>query len=158
MSVHLSVHTWGGGTPARFTPGGGVAVPPAGGTPQQALPEGTPHRVPPLCDLARGTHLRYPPLDLAAGGYPTSGNPPIGPGQGGYPLLGGTPHQVPPCQTWLGGVPLLGGTPPQVTPPPSDLAGGYPLLGGTPPKVTAGVLDTLRLVCLLRSRRKTFFK
>ena len=75
---------------------------------------------------------------------------------GGLPLLGGGY----PC--W--GVPLLGY-------PLSDLAMGYPnrgvphlrnpLIGhgrgstrwGVPPRV---VLDTLRSVCLLRSRRRTF--
>ena len=80
--------------------------------------------------------------------------PAVRPGQEG-PLPGGTPPQVPPVRPGQG-EPHLGY-------PPSDLAGGVPQGGETPipprpvrPRVIDGVLDMLRSVCLLRSRRRTF--
>ena len=148
------------------TPGGYPSQVQAGGTPARSdqgvpLPGGYPTSGTPLSDLVgRGTHLRYPP---------------IRPGRGrGYPCWGGTPPWVPHCQTWLGGtpaqggtlpgttsgtpigpgwgVPLLGGTPPHVPPPPNQTwLGGYLCQGGYP--TSDGVLDTPRLVCLLRSHR-----
>ena len=97
-----------------------------GGTPAR----GTPRRVP-LSDLAGGTHLGYPPLNLA-GGYPcrreyrTSGTP-LSDLARGYPTSG-TPRQ-----TWQG-VPLPGGYPTLDTPPPpSDLIMRVALPGGGVP-------------------------
>ena len=91
---------------------------------------------------------------------------------GGTPCWGGTPPQVPPMsdlaggtpprvlphQTWPGGTPQPKGYPTLGTPPIGP-GRGVPLLGeeGTPLQETDGVLDTLRSVCLLRSRRRTFF-
>ena len=96
------------------------------------------------------------------------------PWPGGYPGWGGTlPRGVP----WLGGtlvggtlpggcptrgVPWLGGTLPggvpwSGTPPGQVRMGGYPAPGGGyPGRTTEGVLTTRRVVCLLRSRRRTF--
>ena len=86
----------------------------------------------PITIIARACKGTPPPSDLA----------------GGVPQLG-VPHLRYPHQTWWGGYPTLGT-------PQSDLAdrgGGYP----TSYRITDGVLDTPRSVCLLRSRRRTFF-
>ena len=114
----------------------------------------------PWLDLAGGTDRGYPtlgiPLSDLAGGYPDGGVPTPGtlpPSDlaGGYPLPGGDPTSGTPlsdlARGW--GVPWWG-TPPRV-PPQSDLDGRY--WRGTPPWV---VLDTLQLICLLRSHRRTF--
>ena len=90
VSAHLSVHTRGGGTPARSRQGGYPSQVQVGGTPPwvppirpgQGVPQwgSTPPQViPPRVRPGRGVpHLRYPPSDLAraypdgGGRYPTS--------------------------------------------------------------------------------------
>ena len=141
-SIHLSVHTWGGG---------GVPQPGAdgeGGT-QPGLGGGYP---------TSGTLTVGP----GQGGTPAGGTPPWVPPWTwqGVPLLGGIPPRVAPTPSDLGGTPPVGpgkgGTPPQVTPPCQTWQGGIPARG-TPPWLRDGVLDTLQSVCLLRSCRTFLF-
>ena len=114
VSVHLSVHTWGGtlarsrqgwGTPASSSLGYPTIRP--GWVPHLGYPlsigpgQGVPHLRYPTSDLARGypdggTHLRsLPPSDLAEG-YPTLGTPLPLMGGGGYPtsVVLDTPRSV----------------------------------------------------------------
>ena len=111
MSVHLSVHTrGGGGTPARSRWGRVPQPGPGGGIP---LPRGVPWQT----WLGVPWWGGVPHLSDLAGGYPDGGTPPRV-----TPLLdlagGGTPPQVHPCQTWPGG-----GYP--------NRGGGVPHLGST---------------------------
>ena len=140
-----------GGTPPWVPPVGPGRGYPEGGTPPWAPPLNlargypdrmgcTPPQVPP-CQTWWGVpwwgvpHLGYLPLDLAGGtlmgqGVPHLRYPPVRPGRG--TLMGGIPPWVPPVRPGQGGTPDGEGTPPRV------------------------VLDIPRLVCLLRSRRRTF--
>ena len=105
-----------------------------------------------------------PPWDLAwgtsAGGTPPQVPPsPVRPGQGvpcwGYPARG-VPHLKYPPWGLAGEYPAWGyptsGTPHQTRPRGVPCRGG-----GTPPQVTDGVLDMPQSVCLLCSRRRTYF-
>ena len=87
----------------------------------------------------------YPSQVQMGGGYPARSGMPH-PGQGGYPLAKvGTPSQAryPPAKV---DTPAKVGTPqPRWVPSPAKV--------GTPPQGLA----TRRVVCLLRSRRRTFF-
>ena len=160
----FSLSTPGGGggcTRARSSGGGGgylSQVQLGGGYPD--VGGGVPHLEYPPCQTwlgvtpAGGTSPWVPHVRHGQGvpqqGVPHLGHPPIRPGWG-VPQQGGTSPWVPPCQTWPGGTPV-GGTPPRV-PLLRPGQGGYPNGEGVPHRV---VLDTPRLVCLLRSRRRTF--
>ena len=142
-------HPVGGEVP-QLGPGGGD-------TPARSR-QGVPHLGYPPQTWLGVPHLGYPPGQV----WPEVGYPPVrsdqGGTQGGVPWLGGTPPWVPPWsdltrgyptsgtpyQTWLGCTPM-GGAPPWVPPV-------RPGRGGT----HRVVLDTLRSVCLLRWRRRTF--
>ena len=122
----------GGSTPARSRWGGGTPARSSSGTSPIRPGWGVPCWGVPC--------LGYPLSDLA-GGYPTLGTPPppVRPGWG-------VPHLGYHHETWPGGYPTSG------TPTHQTWLGG----GVTPLRVTDGVLDALRSVCLLRSRRRTF--
>ena len=127
---------------------GGVRVPPQGGTRVRYPPPGGwggyPGVVPPwggypvpVPPRGGGTWVRYPPMGGTRFRYP----PPPGGTQVRYPP--GGEGGVPGSGTPPGGVPRSG------TPPPRG--------GGYPGRTTEGVLTTRRAVCLLRSRRRTFW-
>ena len=165
-------HLWGGGGVPRPGPDRGYPSQFQLGYPLSDLAGGTP------AGGGEGIPPQAHPLSDWAGGYPCQGVPPVRPGQGyptsgilsdlagGYPtsdLAGGY------ATSELGGVPHLGYLPTPLRPGRGYPCWGYPTsgtphctwLGGTPARgtllrVTDRVLDTLRSVCFLRSRRRTF--
>ena len=119
LSIHLSVHTWGGGVPQ---PG------PGGGVPRRGEYHGYPPVRPGQGVPWQGCTLGTPPSDLVRGGvYPTGGYPDVGTPTGGtlmgLPCQGVPQWEYPRYPSTIRpgwgypnrGVPWWGGTPPSGT-------------------------------------------
>ena len=139
VSLCLSVYTCGGGGyptrsrwgyPSQVQSGGGTWIPPSQ-VRSQGVPQ--PRGVPPgqvrCWEVPDQVHVGGTLARSSQEGVP--GYPPVRSGPGGYLSQVG----YPPARSGVGGVPQQ---------------------GGGVPRTAHGVLDKWRLVCLLRSRRRTF--